>query len=99
MKIRQIRLTLDPDLSEERCISVSKAFLEKEPVGVAPTLLKDYTVTASLAGEPVWTTQVTGNYQRLNILEVPAIKADRVQIRVDATNGAADARVFEVRVY
>lgn len=99
VKIRQIRLTLDPDLSEERCISVSKAFLEKEPVGVAPTLLKDYTVTASLAGEPVWTKQVTGNYQRLNILEVPNVTADRVQLRVDATNGAADARVFEVRVY
>ena len=66
---------------------------------MAPTLLKDYTVTASLSGEPVWTTQVAGNYQRLNILEVPNVTADRVQIRVDATNGAADARVFEVRVY
>ena len=99
VQIRQIRLTLDPDLSEERCISVSKAFPEKEPVGVAPTLLKDYPVTASLSGEPVWTTQVAGNYQRLNILEVPNVTADRVQIRVDATNGAADARVFEVRVY
>ena len=27
--INQVRITFDPDLSEERCISVSKAFLEK----------------------------------------------------------------------
>lgn len=98
--MRQVRLTLDPDLSEERCISVSKAFLEKEPVGVAPTLLRDYTVTASLDGKPVWTHRVEGNYQRQNILPLPAgITADALTIRIEATNGAPDARIFEVRVY
>ena len=38
-EIREVRLVLDPNLSEERCISVSKAFLEKEPLGVAEGLL------------------------------------------------------------
>lgn len=97
--MHQLRLTLDPDLSEERCISVSKAFLDKEPIGVAPTLLKDYTVTASRNGQEVWRTQVTGNYQRLNILQIPAVEADTLRICVDATNGAPDAHIFEVRVY
>lgn len=40
-----------------------------------------------------------GNYQRLNILEVPDITADCVRICVDTTNGAPDAHIFEVRVY
>lgn len=97
--LRQLRLTLDPDLSEERCISVSKAFLDKEPIGVAPTLLKDYTVTASLGGREVWSTRVTGNYQRLNVLEIPGVEADSLRVLVEATNGAADAHIFEVRVY
>ena len=98
--MKQVRLTLDPDLSDERCISVSTAFIEKEPVGVAVQLLKDYTVTAYCGSEAVWSQKVEGNYQRLNILDLPEpVKADKVEITVHATNGDSDARIFEVRVY
>ena len=63
-------------------------------------MLKDYTVTAYCGGEAVWSQKVEGNYQRLNILNLPeAVKADRVEIAVHATNGDPDARIFEVRVY
>ena len=100
VEMKQVRLTLDPDLSDERCISVSTAFIEKEPIGVAVQLLKDYTVTAYCGGEAVWSQKVEGNYQRLNILNLPeAVKADKVEITVHATNGDPDARIFEVRVY
>lgn len=100
VELRQVRLTLDPDLSEERCISVSKAFLEKEPIGVAAPLLKDYTVTAYAGSEAVWSQKVEGNYQRLNILNLPeTVKADALEIHVAATNGAPDAHIFEVRAY
>ena len=98
--VSQIRLTFDPDLSEERCISVSKAFLEKEPIGVPVTLVKDYTVTALNKGKEVWKQALSGNYQRLNILTLPeTVQADTVEIRFTATNGCSDIRVFEVRVY
>lgn len=100
VSLSQIRLTLDPDLSEERCISVSKAFLEKEPLGVASTLVRDYRVVAFCGDVPVWDRKVQGNYQRLNILKLDApVLADRVTIHIEATNGAADARIFEIRVY
>ena len=93
-------LTLDPDLSDERCISVSTAFIEKEPIGVAVQLLKDYTVTAYCGGEEVWSQKVEGNYQRLNILNLPeAVRADQVRIHVHATNGHPDVHIFEVRAY
>lgn len=98
--VSEVRLTFDPDLSEERCISVSRAFLDKEPVGVSKQLVSDYTVTLLRAGEAVWSESVRGNYQRLNILRLPeTVAADRAEIRITATNGAEDARVFEVRVY
>ena len=100
VSIGQVRLTLDPDLSEERCISVSKAFLDKEPVGVPVTLLRDYTLTAYREGKAVWSRRVEGNYQRLNVLDFPETPlCDSIEVRVTATNGYANARVFEVRAY
>jgi hypothetical protein len=98
--LREVRLTFDPDLSEERCISVSKAFLEKEPLGVAKTLVKDYAVTVKRSGKEVCTKTVSGNYQRLNVIGFPeGTEGDEVEVRITATNGAADAAVFEVRIY
>ena len=100
MALRQIRLTLDPDLSQERCISVSKAFLDKEPLGVAPTLLRDYTVTAYLDGKAIFSTRVADNHQRLNILDLPqAVSADALRVEIQATNGSPEARIFEIRAY
>ncbi len=95
----QVRLTFDPNLSEERCISVSKAFLEKEPIGVAPELVKDYDIVLLRDGKEQVRKAVRGNYQRLNVWNFSSVVADTVEIHILATNGAADARVFEVRVY
>ncbi|MDD4745511.1 MAG: FAD-dependent oxidoreductase [Eubacteriales bacterium] len=98
--VSSVRLTLDPNLSEERCISVSKAFIDKEPRGVAPELLKDYEINILHEGTVRWHKQVRDNHQRLNVLDLPeAVTADEVQIRITATNGAPDAHIFEVRIY
>lgn len=98
--VSQVRVTFDPDLSEERCISVSKAFLEKEPLGVAGRLVKDYTVTLLREGSEVWSKEVKGNYQRLCVVDTAVpVQADEIRLTVVATNGDPDARVFEVRVY
>lgn len=98
--VSQIRVTFDPDLSEERCISVSKAFLEKEPLGPAKDLVKDYAVIVLLEGKPVFEKKYKGNYQRhcITNLEKP-ILGDEIQIAVYSTNGSEDAKIFEVRIY
>ena len=99
-EIGQIRLTFDPNLSEERCISVSRAFIDKEPPGVDKELVKDYTVKVFCGGNCVWEHLVTGNYQRQNIIDLPEkVTGDEVQICVTATNNDPDARIFEVRLY
>ena len=98
--ISQVRVTFDPDLSDERCISVSKAFVEKELIGVAPTLVKDYAVEVLNAGEVVWSKEIKDNHQRLVIADLSeAVVGDTVKIHVTSTNGCEDARIFEVRVY
>jgi hypothetical protein len=98
--ISQVRLVFDPDLNEERCISVSKAFMDKQPKGVATTLVKDYAVELLRNGQVVSVHNVCENHQRLNVIdfELPQ-EADAVRVTVRKTNGCADARVYEVRIY
>lgn len=99
-RISQVRLVFDPDLSEERCISVSKAFMEKEPRGVAETLVRDYKVEAVCDGEITAVREVRDNHQRLNVVEFgEEVLADTVRVIVLSTNGCEDARIYEVRIY
>jgi len=98
--IAQVRIVFDPDLSEERCISVSKAFMEKEPRGVAKTLVRDYTVEFLRGSAVIACRRVCANHQRLNVVDLEQpVNADAVRITVHSTNGCPDARVFEVRIY
>ena len=98
--IGQVRLTFDPNLSEERCISVSRAFIDKEPLGVDKELVKDYRIILQKQGQTVWEKEIKGNYQRLNIIDLPEkVEADEVHLLITATNGDPDARVFEIRLY
>ncbi len=99
-QVNQLRITFDPNLSEEHCISLSKAFTEKIPLGVPVELVKDYSVRLYSEGKEVFHKEIIGNYQRLNVIELEkAICADQVEICVTMTNGCSDARIFEVRVY
>ena len=98
--ISQIRLTFDPDLSEERCITVSKAFMEKEMLGVAKTLVKDYSIKLFMDEKEVYSAHIKDNHQRLNVIDLDTpICADKVAIVVTSTNGAKDAHIFEIRIY
>lgn len=97
--IHQVRLTFDPNLSEERCISVSKAFIEKEPIGVATDLVKDYSILLFRNGVLVDSKDIYGNYQRLNVSDFASVYANEVRIIIKTTNGSSDARIFEIRIY
>ena len=97
--IHQVRLTFDPNLSEERCISVSKAFIEKEPIGVASDLVKDYSILLFCNGVLVDSKDIYGNYQRLNVSDFASVYANEVRIIIKTTNGSSDARIFEIRIY
>ena len=97
--VHEVRLVFDPDLSEERCISVSKAFIMKEPRGVAQTLVRDYRVELLRAGETVAVQTVTANHQRRNAVSFDGTLCDSVRVHVLATNGCEEARIYEIRVY
>lgn len=100
VKVKQIYLVFDPNLNEERCISVSKAFIEKEPLGVAETLVKDYKAELFLMGTLVAEKKIFSNRQRRNVLFLEnAPEVDSLRVTVESTNGCQDARIYEIRVY
>jgi len=97
--LKQVRLNFDPNLSEEKCISISKAFIDKQLKGVPCELVKDFVIEIKKAGEIVCKKSIADNYQRLVIIDLPEISADEVLVRVLETNGYRNARIFEVRIY
>lgn len=98
-KVSQVRLTFDPNLNASIRLSLSSKRIAEQVPGVPPELVKDYDVELLKDGKTVAEKQVRGNYQRLNVLDFQPAECDEVVLRVLATNGIADARVYEVRVY
>lgn len=92
VQVKQVRVTFDPDLSKEHCISLAKDTIASIPPGVPEELVKDYEVCLYHNGTLVYKTGVSGNYQRLNIVD---IKPDvEEQIPVQQGNGSTDRQII-----
>jgi hypothetical protein len=98
--LRQIRLTFDPNLSLEIMPSITRKVRDRQVKGMPEELVRDYSVRALQGERVVFEKAVAGNCQRLNVIDLTEpVAFDRVELTVTATHGAADARVFEVRLY
>ena len=96
----QVRLTFDSNLNRAIKITLSAKRIAQQQVGPPAELVRDYEVRLLLGEEEAAARRVEGNYQRLNVLDFPeAPLCDSIEVRVTATNGYANARVFEVRAY
>ena len=98
-KVSEVRLVFDPNLSDERFITVSKSFKDRQKLGVAETLVKDYTIKLLSKGNVIKEKKLTDNYQRLNICKFDPVLADEITINFMETNGSSDVSVFEIRIY
>jgi len=98
-KVSQVRLTFDPNLNHCIKLTMSSHRMAEQGTGVAPELIRDYDVLLIKDGKTVAEKQVRGNYQRHNIIDFDATVCDEIAVRVHATHGCADARIFEVRAY
>lgn len=100
VKVSQIRLTFDTDLSHEIQPTMVENVLKRQVKGLPHELVKAYSVTALRSGKPVWEHRVSDNGQRLNVLQLPeAVQCDALSITVTETHGLDAARIFEIRVY
>ncbi|MDD6222783.1 MAG: FAD-dependent oxidoreductase, partial [Lachnospiraceae bacterium] len=99
-RVSRVQVTFDSNFYIEKKITLSSRRQHQQKTGIPAELVKDYDVELLSGKEVVAVRQIRGNYQRLNRVnfETPVL-CDAVRLKVFATNGILEARVFEVRVY
>lgn len=98
-EVSQVRLTFDSNFNYAIKISMSAKRQGQQRIGTPVELVKDYTVELYLNGEKVSEKAVIDNVQRANVVDLDKTLCDEVKVKIHSTNGAADARVYEVRIY
>jgi hypothetical protein len=98
-RIREVQLTFDSAFQRELTLSASDSVTNGIVRAPQPETVRDYEVLYRANGE--WRTleKVTRNHQRLNRRRFDPIETDALRVRVDATNGSDEARIFEIRAY
>ena len=99
VKVREVRLTFDPDLSKTIKITLSSRRISQQRPGVPEKLVKDYTLSFYLSGSLVYERRINDNHQRLNVIPLDPVECDRIAVTVLETHGYKNARIFEMRVY
>ena len=99
-RIREVQITFDSGFQRQLTLSSQDAQNVNLLRAAQPETVKDYTVVARLAdgGERRLAT-VKNNFQRLNRHRFDAAEVQSVRVEVQATNGDALARIFEIRCY
>lgn len=100
--LREIQLRLDSDLSNERQLQVSldKSIREIPFDKPIPVLLREYELLLYVGERLKKRIAVRENaYRFVRHLLTEPVRADRVRLCPLATGGAAQARVFEIRLY
>lgn len=94
-----VQITFDSNFDLEKKITLSSRRQKQQVVGIPCELVRDFDVILSKDGEAVKTESARGNYQRLCRVRFDKTVCDTVTVRVLATNGTPEARIFEVRIY
>ncbi len=98
--IREIQITFDTGFQRELTLSASDSVTRRVVRAPQPETVSDYSLTAFLSdGESVELASITGNFQRLRRHRFEPIRVTRIRLQVHSTNGAKEARVYEVRCY
>ncbi len=100
-RIREVVLKFDTGFERELTLTASDGNnrgIVREP---QPETVRNYTVSVRGADGAALTkvSEVKGNHQRLNRVQFQPVEAKSVRVHVTATNGAPEARIFEIRCY
>ncbi len=98
-RISRVQITFDSGFHRELTLSASDSVTKRMVRGPQPETVRDYVLSARTpAGERVLA-EVSGNHQRLRRHAFEPTLATSIRLHVRATNGAKEARVFEMRCY
>ncbi len=100
-RITQVQLTFDTGFHRELTLSASDATNRQIIRGPQPETVRDYTLSYRPAADADWRelVRVRGNHQRLVRHSFAPVEAQALRLQIQATNGDALARVYEIRVY
>lgn len=99
-ELKEVRIYFDPNFTKEIMPSLTKTVLDRQVEGMPIELVRDYKLECISGEAVVYSREVIGNVQRMNILDIPeGIACDSVRITVYKTHGYPAARIFEVRIY
>jgi hypothetical protein len=96
-----VQITFDTGFERELTLTASDSInrgIKREP---QPETVRDYSLLVQEPGSTEYrpVAEVKGNYQRLARHQFQPVRAKRLRLRIDATNGDIFARVFELRCY
>ena len=100
-RIGQVQITFDTGFHRELTLSASDATNRQIIRGPQPETVRDYTLSYRPAADGDWRelVRVRGNHQRLVRHSFAPVDAQVLRLQIQATNGDAIARVYELRVY
>jgi len=97
--ISRVQITFDTGFERELTLTPSASKTAKMVRGPQPETIRDYTLELFKGDQLVAAEKIEGNYQRLRRHRFKTTDADRLRIRVHATNGSDRAAIFEIRAY
>lgn len=98
--ISHIQITFDSGFQRQLTLTAHPGHQSHMLRGPQPEVVKDYSLIARLQdGRTVRLAEVKDNYQRLCRHDVQPVEAVALRLHIQATNGAEEARVYEVRCY
>ncbi len=99
-RIRQVQVTFDSGFKRQLTLTSQDSQNNTVLRAAQPETVKDYSLTYQTAsGETRTLASVKGNFQRLNRHRFEPVDAKSLRLEISSTNGADDARVFEIRCY
>lgn len=99
VNVSMIQIVFDSDFSKEKKITLSSRRQSQQVPGIPETLVKDYDINLYYQNTLVYAQSFKDNHLRLKRTTFENILCDEVRLVVHQTNGAKEARVFEVRIY
>ncbi len=97
--ITEVCLTFESNFRYPIRVTMAPNRQKQQRIGVAPELVRDFTVELIRDGNVVAAANVKGNHLRRRVVGFAAVNADSVRVTPVATNGADDAVIHEIRVY
>ena len=98
-RIREVHLVFDTGLNRRLALSLDTRFNAHVVRGPQPETVSDYELQVLDGDNAKTVASVRGNYQRRRIHAFEPVSAKRLRLAVNATQGDASARVYEIRVY